>query len=345
MEKGWNGLPYYSISDRYKRVFGAKVYKIPVAVVDDCPNRLGLKGMKTCSFCDVWGSAARSEAFELSLSEQIIKYKAHIKGKFKASQFLVYFQAYTNSFAKISDLEKNFEESLTCGDDIIGFVVGTRPDCLSLSLFKLWQSFHERKYVSVELGVQSFFEDDLIFFRRGHTAADSLSALRKIPQHTTVDLGVHLIFGSPFETDERVKQSALICNDLPITNVKLHNLHVLKNTALEKTYLDGQFQPISLETYSRRVQIFLENLRPDIAIHRLSAFSSRFDELVAPSWTNNKMGTHQAIIDHLRKQNSCQSRFYEPRTANEILTKQALRVQSSRAQAFPPDSDTTLSLL
>lgn len=335
MEKGWNGLPYYSISDRYKSVFGAKVYKIPVAVVDDCPNRLGLKGMKTCSFCDVWGSAARSEAFDLPLTEQIIKYRAHIKEKYKASRFLVYFQAYTNSFAKINDLDKNFKDALTCGDDIIGFVVGTRPDCLSLALFKLWQTYHEQKYVSVELGVQSFFEDDLVFFRRGHTAADSLAALKKINQLTTVDLGVHLIFGSPYETDERVKESALICNDLPITNVKLHNLHVLKNTALETTYKEGLFEPISLETYSRRVQIFLENLRPDIAIHRLSAYSSRYDELIAPAWTANKMGTHQAIIDHLRNEHSCQSRFYIPKTELEALTKQGLSHQSSATSHTP----------
>ena len=335
MEKGWNGLPYYSISDRYKSVFGAKVYKIPVAVVDDCPNRLGLKGMQTCSFCDVWGSAARSEAFTLPLAEQIYKYRAHIKDRFKVSQFLVYFQAYTNSFAKISDLEKNFNDSLACGEDILGFVVGTRPDCLSLSLFKLWQSFHEKKYVSVELGVQSFFEDDLVFFRRGHTAADSFAALKKIKQLTSVDLGIHLIFGSPFETETRIKETALICNDLPITNVKLHNLHVLKNTALEKAFLAGEFEPISLETYSRRVQIFLEHLRPDIAIHRLSAFSSRFDELVAPRWTAYKMGTHQAIIDYLRNEKSCQSRFFEPRNESETLTKRELFIQSSATHTFP----------
>lgn len=327
MEKGWNGLPYYSISDRYKSVFGAKVYKIPVAVVDDCPNRLGLKGMQTCSFCDVWGSAARSEAFDLPLTEQIQKYRAHIKNKFKASQFLVYFQAYTNSFAKISDLERNFKDALSCGDDIRGFVIGTRPDCLSLSLFKLWQQYHEQKYVSVELGIQSFYDDDLEFFRRGHKSAESFHAVKRINELTSVDLGIHLIFGSPFETDERIVATAQRCNDLPITNVKLHNLHVLKNTALETLYHKGEFTPISLEVYAHRVQIFLENLRPDIAIHRLSAFSSRYDELVAPAWTNNKMGTHQAIIDHLRRESSHQSRFYQATSEAENLKIHELAIQ------------------
>lgn len=334
MEKGWNGLPYYSISERYKSLFGAKVYKIPVAVVDDCPNRLGLKGMKTCSFCDVWGSAARSEAFDLPLTEQIHKYRAHIKEKFKATQFLVYFQAYTNSFAKINDLENNFRTALACGDDISGFVVGTRPDCLSLALFKLWQKYHEQKFVSVELGIQSFYNDDLEFFRRGHNIEDSLKAIQKIKELTSVDLGIHLIFGSPYETDERVIESAKKCNDLPITNVKLHNLHVLKNTELENLYSRGEFKPISLQTYAHRVQLFLEHLRPDIAIHRLSAFSSRFDELIAPMWTNNKMGTHQAIIDHLRRENAFQSRCYLPKSEGEVEQKRLLLYQSSKSASL-----------
>lgn len=336
MEKGWNGLPYYSISDRYKSLFGAKVYKIPVAVVDDCPNRLGLKGMQTCSFCDVWGSAARSEAFDLSLAEQIYKYRDHIKKKYKANQFLVYFQAYTNSFAKITDLEKNFQTALSCGEDIKGFVIGTRPDCLSMALFKLWQKYHEQKFVSVELGIQSFYDDDLEFFRRGHKNVESLQAIQKIDELTNVDLGIHLIFGSPYETNERIKETALRCNDLPITNVKLHNLHVLKNTALEILYRQGSFTPISLELYSERVQIFLENLRPDIAIHRLSAFSSRYDELIAPTWTGNKMGSHQAIIDHLRKDSSFQSRQYSAKTDLEISKQQGLRHKSSPSLQHNP---------
>src|SRR3954462_6205817 len=98
MEKGWLGLPYRPISEFYQKRFGGKVYKIPVSVVDDCPNRRGLKGMQTCVFCDVWGSAARSESMTMGLREQIQKYQVEIGEKYKAQQFLVYFQAYTNTF-------------------------------------------------------------------------------------------------------------------------------------------------------------------------------------------------------------------------------------------------------
>ena len=299
MEKGWTGLPYHSVSEHFKRIFGEKVYKIPVSVVDDCPNRMGLKGMKTCSFCDVWGSAANEGSFQLSLDEQITKYHGIIAKKYRAHKFLVYFQAYTNTFTKIPVLRANFETALKY-PFVSGFVLGTRPDCLSESVLQLWQEYCERSFVSVELGVQSFFNPHLDFMRRGHTAEDSLKAITKIASKTTVDLGIHLIFGSPAETDEQIVEAARICNDLPITNVKLHNLHVLKNTELERLFLEEKFVPIELEHYSNRVQLFLSHLHPRIAVHRLAAYASRWEELIAPRWTADRMGPHQYIIDSLR---------------------------------------------
>jgi uncharacterized protein len=162
MEKGWTGLPYHSISEHFKRIFNEKVYKIPVSIVDDCPNRLGLKGMKTCSFCDVWGSAARSESFQFSLDEQIEKYQRLIADRYHAKKFLVYFQAYTNTFTKIPLLRANFETALKY-PYVAGFVLGTRPDCLSESVLNLWQEYCQRTFVAIELGVQSFFNPHLEF--------------------------------------------------------------------------------------------------------------------------------------------------------------------------------------
>ncbi len=171
----WKGNPYYPISVYYERLFGEKVYKIPVTTVDDCPNRRGLKGMETCIFCDVWGSAARSESLTMNLRAQIEKYKTQIGKKFNAKKFLVYFQAYTNSFDKISTLREQFELCLEY-EDIVGFVVGTRPDCISPALFKLWQEFHEKRFMFIELGAQSFSNAQLEFMKRGHTAEQSFKA-------------------------------------------------------------------------------------------------------------------------------------------------------------------------
>lgn len=307
MEKGWRGLPYRPISDFYHSQFGEKVFKIPVSVVDDCPNRRGLKGMQTCVFCDVWGSAANSESLQMGLREQIEKYRLAIGKKYNSKSFLVYFQAYTNTFTKMDALKINFATALSY-PDVRGIVVGTRPDCLSQGVFNLWNETAEKTYLGVELGVQSFFDDDLEFMRRGHTKDQSLKAIHKISENTRADLGIHLIFGNPQETDARVIETAQICNDLPISNIKLHNLHVLKQTPLEEIYHRGEFQPIEREAYAHRVQLFLEHLSPRIYVHRLAAFASRWEELVAPRWTSDKMGTHQFMIDYLRAQKSFQGK-------------------------------------
>jgi radical SAM protein (TIGR01212 family) len=327
MEKAWAGLPYYPISHFYAKKFGGKVYKIPVSVVDNCPNRMGLKGMETCIFCDVWGSAANAESFSMDLASQIEKYKTSIGNRFKSKRFLVYFQAYTNTFTKLSNLEKNFETALSF-DFVKGLVIGTRPDCISPAVLKLWQTCHEKSFVAVELGVQSFFDDQLLFLKRGHTRAQSIEAIHKIKNNTQVDLGVHLIFGLPNETHEQIRESAEIINHLPVDNVKLHHLHVLKDTPLEKIYHQGEFTPIALEDYAERVRIFLQHLSPRIAVQRLAAFSSRWDELVAPAWTADKMRAHQFIIDNLRNHRAYQSELYYPQNEEEANLCLKLKNQS-----------------
>ncbi len=305
----WLGNPYFPISQHYKQLFGEKVYKIPVTTVDDCPNRRGLKGMETCIFCDVWGSAARAESMDMDLKEQIIKYKDHIGKRFKAKKFLVYFQAYTNTFEKASILEKQFEVAAEF-EDVVGFVVGTRPDCLSPKVMEIWQKYHEKRFVSVELGVQTFNDKDLEWMKRGHTAEQSLKAIERIHKNTDVDLGIHLMFGQPNDTKASIIESAKISNDLPISNIKLHNLHVLKNTPLEKIYNEGNFIPIERAEYAECVELFLSHLRPDIAVHRLSALASRWDELVAPAWAKQKMESHQFIINHMKELDSFQGKFH-----------------------------------
>lgn len=327
MEKGWLGLPYRPISEFYMERFGGKVYKIPVSVVDDCPNRRGLKGMQTCVFCDVWGSAAKSESMTMGLREQIEKYQEAIAKKYKAQNFLVYFQAYTNTFTKLDALRINFETALSF-PLVKGLVVGTRPDCLSKGVLDLWNEYHAKSFVAVELGVQSFDNPQLEFMRRGHTREQSLKAIEKISTETNVDLGIHLIFGNPGETDAQMVETAKICNDLPITNIKLHNLHVLKETPLEKMHADGLFTPIERDEYARRVQLFIEHLSPRIYVHRLAAFASRWEELVAPKWTSDKMGTHQFMIDYLRERGSFQGKALEPEALSSCELKTFNTLQS-----------------
>jgi radical SAM protein (TIGR01212 family) len=299
---------YRPISEFYRERFGEKVYKIPVAVVDDCPNRAGLKGMKTCIFCDPWGSAARADSFQMSLDDQILTTRERFQKKYRAESFLVYFQAYTNSFAKISQLEFYVSTALK-HSFVKGIVVGTRPDCISQSVLDLWTEVARTHFVSIELGVQSFCNNKLRFLERGHSAEQSVKAISRISDRG-LDVGIHLIFGIPGETDQEIIDTAQRCNSLPINNVKLHNLHVLKKTGLELLYKAGKFFPIDFESYAKRVALFLDYLKPQIFVHRLAALSSRSEELIAPDWVRFKMKTHQDILHFLEEGQHFQGKHF-----------------------------------
>lgn len=307
-----NSLPYFPISQFYRQIFGgSKVYKISVAVADTCPNREGLRGMQTCRFCDQWGSAAYAKNLDKPLAEQIDKVRKTLIEKRGAEKFLVYFQAYTTTFTRVAKLRSEMEFSLTY-PDVVGLVVGTRPDCISDALLDSFNAMAERAFMAVEMGVQSFDDGQLEWMRRGHSAADSTKALMRIHrQCPNVNLGIHLMFGLPDETDQSIIDTALRVNDLPIQNVKLHNLHVLKHTPLEEDFNKGEFMPIDRDTYFRRTKLFLQYLRKDIAVHRLAAYAPRWDELIAPAWTSHKMQTYSDMLNYMHEQGAYQGEALE----------------------------------
>ncbi len=305
----WEDKRYYPISQFYKQRFGEKVYKVSVSIAETCPNRQPNSRMPLCIFCDEWGSAAYHLERDKSLQDQIIINRDKIARRYRAKSFLVYFQSYTNTFDRVSELEQRFDIALA-QDNIKGVVLGTRPDCLPKRILPLLKQTHDKYYVMVELGLQSFFDHHLDFLQRGHNVQRGYEAIEKLHQHTGVDIGIHLMFGLPGETDQELIETAQIINELPVNNVKLHNLHVLSNTPLALQYQLGKFQPIELDEYIHKVTLFLEYLSPDIAVQRLAAVASRWDELLAPAWTKEKMRPTQAIEDHLQKQDTWQGKSF-----------------------------------
>lgn len=266
--------------------------------------------MKPCIFCDEWGSAAYPENRNEQLKNQILKNKETVSKRNNAYKFLIYFQSYTNTFLKTMRLRESFEEASSFSD-VCGFVLGTRPDCLSVALFKLLNEYSEKFQIFIELGVQSFNNKQLEWMERGHSREKSIEAIQKIQENCPkVNIGIHLMFGLPGEEDNQLIETASLCSSLKLDNVKLHNLHVLKNTPLEEEYKKGNFTPIEKEEYARRVKLFLQHLSPEVAVHRLVALSSRHNELVAPKWVGYKMSNYQYVINFLRQENAFQGQLY-----------------------------------
>lgn len=327
----WDGKPYHPISLDYKTRFGGKVVKVPVSIAESCPNRDGLKGMQTCIFCDEHGSFAYADSQKDDLKSQIELHRSKVSERFNAAKFLVYFQAYTTTFTALGRLKSGFDLALSY-PDTVGLVVGTRPDCLSEAVIRTWKEYSEKTFVGIELGVQSFDDGQLEWMRRGHTGAQAIKGIERIYREAGatvrdhagaavdsktvgstggVDLGIHLMFGWPTENDKQIIETARLCNDLPISNVKLHNLHVLAKTPLADMYHAGEFAPIDLETYAHRVGLFLDHLDPRIAVHRLAALSNRWDELIAPEWVRHKMRSFQGMIDRINAAGAYQGRHYD----------------------------------
>ena len=301
---------YLPISQYYREKFGFRVQKVSVSIAKTCPNREGLAGMKTCIFCDEWGSAPAFVQADWTMLEQLKYHRERIRKRYKANKFLVYFQSYTNTFGRLSDLKKRCDEALQ-QKDIIGIVIGTRPDCLPKGALKFFGELASQTYLSIELGIQTFNDQQLSFLRRGHDREASIQALKQLREIQNLNICTHLIFGIPGESDQQLVEAANLLNELSVDGVKLHNLHVLKNTPLAEEYNAGNFSPIELPDYARRVVLFLENLDQRISIHRLSAVAPRWDELIAPEWNKEKMRPVQYIENLLAKRETWQGRMLE----------------------------------
>lgn len=304
-----HGKRYRPLSQHYQERFGKKVYKVSVSVADSCPNRESKNNMSVCVFCDEWGSAAYHQYSDHPIKKQIQINREAIRKRYRAEKFLIYFQSYTNTFGRINELENLYKIALK-EQDVVGLVIGTRPDCLPKKILKKFEEIARNYYLSVELGIQTLNNDQLNFLSRGHDSVCSIKAIHKLKKLSDINLCVHLIFGLPKETDRQIRQTAEILSALNVDGVKLHNLHVLRNTPLEVMYQNSQFVPIDLEEYSHKVALFLENLSPKITVHRLSAVASRWDELVAPQWTKEKMRSTQYIEDYLSSKDTWQGRMF-----------------------------------
>ena len=300
--------PYYPLSQRYRLLFNQRVFKISVSVAQTCPNRRGLNGMNVCVFCDEWGSAAYHADAHKSVKAQIALHREAIRKQYNADKFLIYFQSYTNTFGRVSEWTAIYRSVLE-EKDVIGIVVGTRPDCLPQAILREFEEISKTHFVAVELGVQTLDDQQLLFLSRGHDRQCSINAIHKLKAIPQIDICIHLMFGLPGETERQLRETAQLLSTLGVHGVKLHNLHVLKGTPLADLYHQGRFKPVELDEYCQKVTLFLEHLSPEIAIHRLAAVASRWDELIAPVWTKEKMRPTQFIEDYLRAQNIWQGKL------------------------------------
>jgi len=301
---------YNLFSGHLKQLFGHRVHKISVDAGMTCPNRAGTRSEPGCIFCDREGSGAVGIERTLPVAEQIEQGKEVMTRKYKAGQFLAYFQPFSNTNAPVADLRRLYDEALSV-DNVVGLSVGTRPDCLPGDVLDLLAEYHQRTYLWLEIGLQSTHDSSLDFIRRGHDYALFLQAF-KAAKKRNLQVCVHVILGLPGEDRRAMLATADELARLKVDGVKIHLLHVLRGTTLGDLYERGEVEVLTQDDYVSLAVDFIERLHPETLIHRLTGDGPR-DILLAPLWSLNKWEVINAIDDEFTRRNSFQGyRYNDP---------------------------------
>jgi radical SAM protein (TIGR01212 family) len=283
---------YNSFSSYIKKRFGIKVYKVNVDAGFTCPNRDGTISTTGCIYCNNDSFRPASCIPTLSISEQINNGIEHIKKRYKAEKFIVYFQPYTNTYAPVDVLERLYQEALS-DPSVIGLAIGTRPDTVDEDKIALLESIAERYFILIEYGMQSIYGKTLEFMNRGHDYDTFLNTL-DLTKNRGIFIGAHIIVGFPTETREEMLSMADEISVLPIDFLKIHHLQVIKDTPLEILYRENQFHLFGYEEYIEFVTDFIERLSPRIVLQRLFA-TAPDNILIAPRWGKSRQETLRDI--------------------------------------------------
>lgn len=286
--------------------YGERVHKIALDAGMTCPNRDGSKGIGGCTFCNNVSFSPNGRS-PLSLSEQIRSGKRSIGKGTKALRFLAYFQAYTNTYADVAQLSALYEEALS-EPDMAGMSIGTRPDCVPDAVLDLLVDYQQRGLVVwLELGLQSAFDETLKRINRGHGLKEyekTVIAARK----RGIPVCTHLIVGLPGETERHCHASLDTVLALGTDGLKLHPLHVVKNTVLAIEWRRGEYQPMEMADYIRIATDLIERTPPHIVYHRVTGTASK-DILLAPSWCSQKWNILNGIESELKRRGHRQGEF------------------------------------
>lgn len=262
---------FNSYTEYIRKTFGGRVQKVVVDAGFTCPNRDGSKGTGGCTYCD-------NRAFNPSycnpsepIHTQIAKgIEFHAVRYRRASRFLVYFQPFSNTYADIGFLKKVYEEALSY-PDVIGLVIGTRPDCVNDEILNYLRDLSSQWYIQVEYGIESCYDRTLKRINRGHDFEMAKEAIIKT-HGNGIKTGVHMIFGLPGESREEMLAEVLTISTLPIDTIKFHQLQIVKGTAMEQEFLSNpeRFHQFGLKEYIGFIVSFVERMDPSIVIERFS---------------------------------------------------------------------------
>ncbi len=310
--------PRYRIYSQYlNQKYGGKVYKLPVNLPGTCPNRNGTLGWGGCIFCDETGSGFQCLPNSLSVANQIETNKAFFKKRFGAEKFIVYFQAFTNTYMPLSVFKEIMISA--CLEDVVGISISTRPDCVNDDYLDFLQQLKEAKgvQIDIELGLQSVNYHTLKKINRGHGLAEFIDAVIRI-HNRGMEVCTHLILNLPWDNEDDVIENAKILSALGIRYVKLHSLYIVEGTVLGELYKKGEIQIAPIESYIDNVILFLEYLDPEVVIQRLVGKGPK-DSVLFSNWKTSWWKIKQMIEDTMEQRNTWQGKNFNYLNGSALL--------------------------
>lgn len=295
----WHQKPYYSLNAWCRNTYGEKLYKIALHAGMSCPNRDGTLDDRGCIFCSAGGSGDFAVPMaQSSMAEQLAKGLAMFRHKKAGQRYIAYLQAYTNTYAPVSVLERLYTQALL-EPSVAGLSIATRPDCLGddvLALLARLQLAFPDKFIWIELGLQTIHKASADYIRRGYPLSVFETAVRQL-HALSIPVITHVILGLPGESKDAMLETVSYLNTLPVWGVKLQLLHVLSGTDLALDYQAGYFEVMTMEAYLDVTIDCLAVLAPDKVIHRVTGDGPK-ELLIAPLWSLRK----REVLNHLHKQ-------------------------------------------
>lgn len=291
---------YHTLNYDLTNRFNTRVFKVSLNGNFSCPN---FKNGSGCIFCSAKGSGDFAGNKEDDLLTQFNSIKSKLNNKWPNTKYIAYFQANTNTYAPVSVLKKKFEEVLTF-PNVVGINIGTRPDAITDECLDYLTDLSKRTFLTIELGLQTMHDDTLKLINRGHDLACFDNCVKRL-REKNINVVVHIINGLPFETFDMMMDTVKHLNKLDIQGIKIHMLHVLKNTKLESFYEETNFHLLTKEEYVRIVCDQIEELNENIVIHRLTGDGAK-EDLIAPLWTLKKVSVLNDIDKELKKRGTYQ---------------------------------------
>ncbi|MBI1387696.1 MAG: TIGR01212 family radical SAM protein [bacterium] len=328
---------YYPFSAYLKQRFGERVHKVSIDAGFSCPNIDGLKSTGGCTYCNNEGFSYNTRRVIRPIPEQIEDGVAFMRRRYKARKFIAYFQAHTNTYASVPHLKSLYDQILPY-EEIVALSVGTRPDCISRATLDLLESYSGRWDVWVEYGLQTSHNETLRRVNRQDTYERFLWAIEQA-EGRDLKICVHVILGLPGETWDDMMLTAQRLAPLPYHSLKIHLLHVNKDTIMAEQYQRGEVGVFEFDDYVRTCCDFLERVPFNVSIQRLTADAPP-SVLIAPQWCLERRRVVEAIEAELERRGTRQGALVDPAAASNqewrsIAKRGAAEIASEPVHPLP----------